>query len=128
MGSFDDVLRLLRRANKFKEDAKSAFSQGFYDFACFYSEQAVQLLLKAYILKNLGIVPRTHDIRTLLDYVYKFEQKDEVRDLITRFRKTLASLERSYTDARYGFIDYDMNDGRECLNIMEIIFNVIKVE
>ncbi|MBP1356986.1 MAG: HEPN domain-containing protein, partial [Sulfolobus sp.] len=76
---------------------------------------------------NLDMVPRTRDIRTLLDYVYKFEQKDEVRDLITRFRKTLTSLERSYTDARYGFIDYDMNDGKECLNIMEIIFNVIKV-
>ena len=70
MGSIDDVDRLLRRAKRFRRDAVAAYNEGYYDVACFYAEQAVQLKIKAYILRNLGFMPRIHVIRELLSIEY----------------------------------------------------------
>nr|WP_286188839.1 HEPN domain-containing protein [Sulfolobus sp. S-194] len=52
MSSYDDVNRLPRRAEKIRKDAISAYNEGYYDLSCFYAEQAVQLKIKAYILRN----------------------------------------------------------------------------
>lgn len=120
--------RLLRRAQKFKEDATRSFEEGYYDFTCFYAEQAIQLRLKAFVLRYLGFIPRTHSIRDLLSYVYKYTNNEQIREYVEGKRKLISDLERSYTDARYGDIDYDKNDGNECLNILNEIFSLLENE
>lgn len=40
-------------------------------------------------------------------------------------RNSLRELEEGYTEARYGMIDYTEEDAKECLNIMEEIYNLI---
>ncbi|MBB5255130.1 HEPN domain-containing protein [Sulfurisphaera ohwakuensis] len=35
----------------------------------------------------------------------------------------LKELEEGYTETRYGSIDYTEEDAKECLNIMEKLFN-----
>ncbi|MCH4815749.1 MAG: HEPN domain-containing protein [Saccharolobus sp.] len=125
MSSYDDVNRILRRAEKFKKDAINAYNEGYYDVSCFYAEQAVQLRIKAYVLKNLGFLPRIHAIRELLSIIYKYNQDERIRVFINEKRNALKQLEEGYTEARYGMIDYNEEDARECLNIMEELFNLI---
>lgn len=55
--SINEVERLVKRAEKFRRDAAS-YAEGHYDIACFYAEQAAQLLIKAYLLRSLGFIPR----------------------------------------------------------------------
>lgn len=51
--SFEDVERLLKRAEKFRKDAINSFNEGYYDFTYFYAEQAIQLKLIAFIFLKL---------------------------------------------------------------------------
>ena len=125
MGSIDDVDRLLRRAERFRRDAVAAYNEGYYDVACFYAEQAVQLKIKAYILRNLGFMPRIHAIRELLPIIYKYNRDERIRRIIEERRGALKDLEEGYIEARYGSVDYTEEDARECLNIMEELFNLI---
>lgn len=125
MGSYDDVSRLLRRAEKFRKDAINAYNEGYYDISCFYAEQAVQLRIKAYMLRNLGFIPRIHGIRDLLSIIYKYTRDERIIEFIGKNRDLLKELEEGYTETRYGSIDYTEEDAKECLNIMEKLFNLI---
>ncbi|BAB66176.1 HEPN domain-containing protein [Sulfurisphaera tokodaii] len=125
MGSYDDVSRLLRRAEKFRKDAINAYNEGYYDISCFYAEQAVQLRIKAYMLRNLGFIPRIHGIRDLLSIIYKYTRDKKIMEFISENRDLLKELEEGYTETRYGSIDYTEEDAKECLNIMEKLFNLI---
>ncbi|BCU69854.1 HEPN domain-containing protein [Stygiolobus caldivivus] len=127
MSSYDEVNRLLRRAEKFRKDAISSCSEGYYDIACFYAEQAVQLRIKAYMLKNLGFMPRVHDVRDLLSTIYKYTNDERVREFVNRNRSSLKDLEEGYTETRYGTTEYTEEDAKECLNIMEELFNLVVV-
>lgn len=126
MGSYDDVERLLRRAEKFRKDAYNAYNEGYYDIACFYAEQAVQLKLKAFILRNLAFIPRIHGIRELLSIIYNFTKDEGIRAFSEQNREKLRELEEGYTKTRYGDIDYTEDDARQCLNIMQEIFSLVK--
>ncbi len=125
MSSSDEVSRLLRRAEKFRKDAANAYGEGYYDMACFYAEQASQLRIKAYILRNLAYIPRIHGIRELLSIVYNYSKDERVREFMESRRSGLRELEEVYTEARYGSVDYTEEDAKVCLNIMEVIFNLV---
>lgn len=125
MGSVEDIERLIRRAEKLRTDAKRSFSEGYNDIACFYAEQAIQLRIKAYILRHLGFLPRIHNIRDLLSYIYKYTSNELLKEYIIKSRERLRKLEGSYIEARYGSVEYDAQD---CLNTMEEIFSLIENE
>lgn len=125
MGSSDDVNLLLRRAEKFRKDSLTAFQEGYYDIACFYAEQAVQLKAKAFILKNLGFMPRIHGVRELLSIIYKYTGNEKIKEFIEENRRELKELEDGYTESRYGFSPYAKEDAEVCLKLMDSIFNLI---
>lgn len=50
--SLNEVERLVKRAEKFRRDTAASYAEGHYDIACFYAEQAAQLLIKAYLLRT----------------------------------------------------------------------------
>ncbi len=117
---------LLRRSERFLEDAARALEDGFYDLAIFYSEQASQLALKALILDLLGFHPEIHGIRELLGIYYSATGDEEARLLASRLRKTLAEMERAYTEARYGPEEYDEDIASESLSAAQEIIAFVK--
>ncbi|WP_390531742.1 HEPN domain-containing protein [Sulfurisphaera ohwakuensis] len=100
-------------------------NEGYYDISCFYAEQAVQIRIKAYMLRNLGFIPRIHGIRDLLSIIYKYTRDERIMEFISENKNLLKELEEGYTETRYGSIDYTEEDAKECLNIMEKLFNLI---
>ena len=82
--------------------AKANFERGLYDIACFEADQAVQLILKAYIQKVGGSVPRTHSLRRLLGHLGSLTgREEEVVEFVSRLRGELIALEDAYLRARY---------------------------
>lgn len=125
MSSNDDVNLLLKRTEKFRKDSITAYQEGYYDIYCFYAEQAVQLKAKAFILKNLGFMPRINGIRELLSIIYKYTGNENIENFIDKNRRELKELEEGYSDSRYGFSPYTKEDAEVCLNLMNSIFNLI---
>ncbi|AGT36154.1 hypothetical protein N186_09090 [Thermofilum adornatum] len=58
---------MVERAKHFYRISDNDASTGRYDIALFHLEQAVQLALKAYLLRTIGDFPRTHSIKDLVE-------------------------------------------------------------
>jgi len=103
-----EVLR--KRALHMVTMAENAFENGFYDVSCFLAEQALQLYLKAMLLKLLGGYPRTHSIRRLLGELSKL-----VDSRLEEFCRVnwvrLSALEDAYLMARYFVKPYYREEG-----------------
>jgi len=54
--------RWVKYAEEDLELAKYSFKMGKYRYACYFSQQAVEKLLKAFLIKNKIKIPKTHDI------------------------------------------------------------------
>lgn len=75
----------LMRDPAFYETALMQIDRGFYDLAAFSLEQALQLSLKAHLLK-LGVdYPRTHSVRKLLRMIYRVTGRKEIEEPLSRF-------------------------------------------
>lgn len=66
MGAWREYETLTRRAAAFWRHALEALDRGEYDLACFLAEQAVQLKIKALLVRVAGYTPRGHGLRELL--------------------------------------------------------------
>ena len=87
---------LLERYRRFYETALMQIDREFYDLAAFSLEQALQLFLKASLLK-LGVdYPKTHSVRKLLELIYKITEDKEILNILTKFSVELGSLEDAY--------------------------------
>ena len=120
------VEMLLRRSERFLEDAFRALEDSYYDLAIFYSGQAAQLALKALMLDVLGFYPEIHGIRELLGLYYKATGDEEAKALATEARKVLAEMERAYTEARYGPEEYDEGIALESLKVARELVAFVK--
>ncbi|MCR6693019.1 MAG: HEPN domain-containing protein, partial [archaeon YNP-LCB-003-016] len=84
---------LLERSRRFLETAELQLDKGFYDLAVFSLEQALQLYLKAYLLK-LGLeLQKKWSIRRLLELIYKITNSEEVRGALANYAVELGSIE-----------------------------------
>ena len=114
----ENVKALVKRGKNFLKSASENAKRGFYDVACFEADQAIQLMLKAYILKLGGGIPKTHSIRRLLVELAKLAGKEaEVKAFISKNRSNLLMLEESYLKTRYSIESYEVSDARLCLAI-----------
>jgi Uncharacterized conserved protein related to C-terminal domain of eukaryotic chaperone, SACSIN len=57
--------KLKERARYFFEESRRDALNKAYDISLFHLEQALQLGLKAYLLKTKGDFPKTHDLNQL---------------------------------------------------------------
>lgn len=73
-----------------------------YNLAVFHAQQALQLYLKATLLKITGTYPEIHDLKELLSQIYSITGNEEVREFVRTFRKQLIDLDRAYIESRYG--------------------------
>ena len=65
---------LLERAKKFLKEAEDDIKKGFYDLCMFHLEQALQLLLKYVLAKEIGYFP-TRSLTVLNEEVKKVAQR-----------------------------------------------------
>jgi len=100
---------LWRRARRFMVRAERDLAEGDFDGACFNSEQALQLAIKAAIYRVFGIRMRIHSAKALLaqlrNMLYEADRgdlADAIGDLISSHRRELEILEESYRESRYG--------------------------
>ena len=120
---YEEVETLLRRSGDYLELANEAFEREKYDAAVFLAEQALQLYLKALIVKYSGVRLRTHSIRELLKGVGEaLGAEDEVVEFVRQNRGLLRELEEAYTGARYEPRIYCEEDARD---LMEFVLKVM---
>ena len=115
--SFERIHLLIRRARGFLEGALFHFRRGGYDIAVFNLEQALQLYLKAVLLKLTGYYPEVHSIRTLLSHIYEQTGDKRIPEFTRRYRFALALIEHAYTGTRYGDMTFDRDTAKRLLNI-----------
>ena len=132
MNAYEHVERLKRRARRFLAHAHTALRDGDFDIACFCAEQAAQPRLKALFLRMVGYVPRTHDVRELLgDLVSALKAlgRGELASHIATFsrdnRDVLRRLDEAYTGARYLPHEFDEEDARACVEVAEMLINML---
>ncbi len=125
-----------RRAFMYLQDAKDDLKKGFYDLACFHAEQAVQLYLKAMILRMSGEERRGHEIRELLaeiafslDVEGLTEISERLKELAKKYRRELRELEEAYYYSRYKPVTCEEVEAEELVRAAEeIIRHLEEVE
>ncbi len=120
---------LIRRSREFLIEADQALREGRYDLACFFAEQAVQLFLKAILLRLVGYYPRTHHVRALLSKLAEILPEDR-RAILLEFmrsnRSLLSELEDVYVMARYSTRTYTYEDASDILKLAVSIIELVK--
>jgi len=116
---------LLERSRRFLATAELQIDKGFYDLALFSLEQALQLYLKAVVLR-LGVdYPRTHSVRKLLELVYKQTGYDEVEKFFSNYAIELGVLEDAYITSRYIPREYTKEEAKRLLGVVREVIEVV---
>jgi Uncharacterized conserved protein related to C-terminal domain of eukaryotic chaperone, SACSIN len=111
----------LRQAERDLEEVEYAKRGGYYELACFLSQQAAEKAAKA-LLQYLGIERRSHSVLHLL--------QDAPGEVV----QCAAHLDKHYIPARYpdAYVEgapyeyYTERDADECLNCALRILNWVK--
>ncbi len=126
-------LLLWKRAERFLARAMRDYEERDYDGACFNSEQAVQLAIKATLYRIFGERLRIHSSKTLLsclrNLLYQGNREDLAKivdDLVSRYRRELELLEESYIEGRYGEFEYLEKQGRTCIDTAKKMLEVFR--
>ena len=125
MTKLGEYKAFLERSRRFYETALMQIDRGFYDLAAFSLEQALQLSLKAHLLK-LGVdYPRTNSVRKLLRMIYRVTVRKEVEELLSRFSVELGALEDAYITSRYVARDYSLEEVEKLRMVVEEVKRVV---
>jgi len=123
---------LWKRARRFIARAERDFVEGDFDGACFNSEQAIQLAVKAILYRVFGVRIRIHSSKALLaqlrNMLYeagKHWLAMVIDDVVSSHRRELELLEESYTEGRYGEFEYLESQGRACLETAKKVLEVL---
>ena len=117
---------LLERCRRFYETALMQIDREFYDLAAFSLEQALQLFLKASLLK-LGVdYLKTHSVRKLLELIYKITEDKEILNILTKFSVELGSLEDAYITARYIARSYSLEEINRLKKTVEEVIKIVR--
>ena len=128
MTKSDEYNHLLKRSMEFYESASILFNRGFYGLTAFCLEQALQLFLRAQLLK-LGVVyPRTHSLRRLLDLLIKIveEKAGKIKEILNKYSLELASLEDAYITSRYIPREFRREEVLRLRNVVEEVMGVVR--
>ncbi|BEP16702.1 hypothetical protein PYJP_00540 [Pyrofollis japonicus] len=96
MSHIDEYKVMVTRSKGFLDLAREAYRRKQYDLAVFLAEQAVQLRIKAALLRIAGYYPRVHGIRLLLGEPSKTvgdKAGDKIKQFIAEKRSLLSELE-----------------------------------
>lgn len=130
--------RLWRRARLFYEEAGEARDP---DLAAFFAEQAIQLALKATLLRLFEEQHRGHGVRELLSILARRLEEsgydteaEAVREFAAQHRGILIEAEEAYIHSRYGEEEYTREDAErlimlagEVLELLERVESRVKL-
>ncbi|MCC6052619.1 MAG: HEPN domain-containing protein [Desulfurococcaceae archaeon] len=109
---------LVKRAVHFYKVSDFDASSGRYDIALFHLEQAVQLALKAHLLKTLGDYPRIHSIKDLVELC----ENECLRRLVDEYWYVIDILEDAYIGGRYLIRRYSIREFNAARKFVEEVF------
>ena len=126
-------LLLWRRAERFLLRAERDLNEGDYDGACFNSEEALQLAVKAVLYRYFGESLRIHGSRILLARLRNLlmeagmeSEASIISEFVSNNRVPLGILEESYIMARYGNITYEKSQAELCVKTAKKAFEVLR--
>ncbi len=102
-----------------EEDAKNLR----YDIALFHIEQALQLALKAYLLKTKGDFPKVHDLFTLIELT----DNKEVKKIADEKWYVVNILIDAYLASRYFLRKYSEREFRESYDFARRVFECLNI-
>ncbi|MEL9990056.1 MAG: HEPN domain-containing protein [Thermoproteus sp.] len=114
----------IEKVARFRNSANRAFLEGDYDLACFLAQQAVELVLRGVLLREIGARPLTHSLYELAKRLAQLRGGD----LDERLAKCAKSLEEHYIQARYPDArlgPYERWEAEGCLSCMEELWRWI---
>jgi len=128
ISSLESVKIMLKKSKMFLNSAKGNIERKLYDVACFEADQAAQLFLKANILKFVGVIPRTHGIRTLLGHLASIPEinKKTLTKFAAEHRSNLIMLEDAYLRSRYSGEAYNRQDAKNIVEVAESVIGLVR--
>jgi len=116
---------LLERSRRFLITAEMQIERGFYDLAIYSLEQALQLYLRACLLK-LGVdYPRTHSVRRLLELIYRLTGSEGIKRVLVDYAIELGVLEDAYITSRYIAREYSEEEARRVYHVVGEVMRVV---
>jgi HEPN domain-containing protein len=111
------VQKLEKRSRRFLLNAERDFKEGEFDSAMFNAEQALQLFLKAKILAKGIEFPKTYEIRKLLEFLSKLENK--TLELSKEDERILEMLEEAYISSRYLPFSFSEEEAKKAIELVK---------
>ncbi|MCE4613473.1 MAG: HEPN domain-containing protein [Desulfurococcales archaeon] len=111
------------RARHFLRASEFDVSEGRYDIALFHLEQAAQLAIKAYLLRELGDFPRIHSLRDLVE----ISGSECLKELAEERWYVIDILDDAYTGSRYFVRRYGEREYRAARQFVERVFQCIGI-
>ena len=116
---------LVERSRRFLLTAEIQIERGFYDLAVFSLEQALQLYLKACLLK-LGVdYPRTHSARKILEIIYRLTGSEDIKRLLVEYAIELGVLEDAYITSRYIAREYSEEEAKRLYQVVREVMSIV---
>ena len=119
----DEYRVLIERSRRFLISSEMQAEKGFYDLAIFSLEQALQLFLKAMLIKNGVDYPRIHGVRRLLNILGKISGDKKIEMMLGKYSLELGVLEDAYITSRYIPREYNKGDYDRVKVVVERIIN-----
>ena len=125
MARIEEYNYLLERSRRFLITAEMQIERGFYDLAIYSLEQALQLYLRACLLK-LGVdYPRTHSVRRLLELIYRLTGSEGIKGVLVDYAIELGVLEDAYITSRYIAREYSEGEARRVYQVVGEVMRVV---
>jgi HEPN domain-containing protein len=129
VGHIDEYRVMVTRSRWFLDLAKEAYRRQQYDLAVFLAEQAVQLRIKAALLRIAGYYPGVHGVRLLLGELSRTvggEAGERIKRFIAEKRSLLSELEDAYLIARYAPKQYTREDAEDLIAVAEETIGLVE--
>jgi len=115
----------------FKKRSEEAFDsiggmieKGYYDWAIVMLEQALQLLLKYYLARELGYFSKTHNLRRLFEEAGTVDER--FLDFYEKHRDALEVISDAYIAGRYLPKRYSREDVEDKLNLYRELLEIVE--
>jgi HEPN domain-containing protein len=119
-----EILR--RRALQAFETSKDMFNRGYYDWSIVMLEQAIQLLLKYYLAREVGYFSKTHELEKLFNEAGQLNGK--ISELFKENLDAIRVISDSYISGRYLPREYSKEDVAGKFSIFEKLREIIDGE
>lgn len=121
--SKSEVESLRKRFREYMETYQFHLSKNMYALAMFDLEQALQLYVKAKLLEEGVLYPKTHNVRRLLELLAEIRNDGTLKKMIKDYAVELKLLEEAYIASRYVATEFKKD---EVLRVEKVVNKVVK--